>query len=204
MNTLHVSLAFAKDPAEVLVPFTNGVITMMTGNAAFPTPDVALSALTASMQALETAMAATVQGGTEATAAQSTARTALIGLLRTQALYVEMTSAGNLVTLLSSGFKQRTISGASSSLGQTAILAITNNATTQLMIKLLAIANAKAFEVQTSVDGINWVHNTTSSHATHIVLTGLTPGVKYYIRARAIGGSTGFGDWSDTMMHMAM
>jgi hypothetical protein len=204
MNTLHVSLAFAEEPAEFLVPFTNGVITMMTGATLFLTPDVSMAALTAGMTGLEAAMAATVQGGSEATEAKLMARDVLIGLLRTQALYVEKIANGNLATLLASGFVQRIAGGASSPLGQTAIKSITNNATTQLMVWLLLIVNAKAYEVQTSVDGINWLHNTTSVPASHIILSGLTPGVKYYVRARAVGGSTGFGNWSDTLIHMAM
>lgn len=42
------------------------------------------------------------------------------------------------------------------------------------------------------------------TQARRIVLTGLTPGVTYAVRVRAIGGSTGFSDWSDPISHMAM
>jgi hypothetical protein len=35
-----------------------------------------------------------------------------------------------------------------------------------------------------------------------IVLPGLTPGQIYSVQARAIGGSTGYSDWSDPVSHM--
>jgi hypothetical protein len=37
-----------------------------------------------------------------------------------------------------------------------------------------------------------------------VVLTNLTPGGTYSIQGRAIGGSTGYSDWSDPVSHMAM
>jgi len=37
-----------------------------------------------------------------------------------------------------------------------------------------------------------------------IVLKELTPGTTYNIQARAVGGSTGYSDWSDPISHMAM
>ena len=40
--------------------------------------------------------------------------------------------------------------------------------------------------------------------ARKIILTGLTPGTVYNVQARAIGGSTGYSDWSDPSSHMAM
>ena len=35
-------------------------------------------------------------------------------------------------------------------------------------------------------------------------LNGLTPGTQYQVQVRAIGGSTGYSDWSDTVSHMSM
>ncbi|HZQ47067.1 MAG TPA: fibronectin type III domain-containing protein [Verrucomicrobiae bacterium] len=65
----------------------------------------------------------------------------------------------------------------------------------------LAMPFAAAYEIQTSTDnGVTWVHAATPTK-THFQLTGLTPGQLYQIRVRAVGGSTGYGDWSDAVSH---
>jgi len=40
--------------------------------------------------------------------------------------------------------------------------------------------------------------------ARRILLKDLTPGTLYEIRVRAIGGSTGYSDWTLTTQHMCM
>jgi hypothetical protein len=40
--------------------------------------------------------------------------------------------------------------------------------------------------------------------ARNIIAHGLTPGQVYSVQARAIGGSTGYFDWSDPSSHMVM
>ena len=35
-------------------------------------------------------------------------------------------------------------------------------------------------------------------------VNGLTPGTNYTFQVRAIGGSTGYSDWSDPVSHMSM
>ena len=35
-------------------------------------------------------------------------------------------------------------------------------------------------------------------------LNGLTPGTNYTVQVRAIGGSTGYSDWSDPVSHMSL
>ena len=37
-----------------------------------------------------------------------------------------------------------------------------------------------------------------------LAINGLTPGTTYAIQVRALGGSTNYSDWSDTVQHMAM
>jgi len=35
-------------------------------------------------------------------------------------------------------------------------------------------------------------------------VNGLVPGTMYQVQVRAIGGSTGYSDWSDAVHHMCM
>ena len=44
----------------------------------------------------------------------------------------------------------------------------------------------------------------TFTQARRMVLTGLNPGQSYTVQIRAVGGSTGYSDWSDPVSHMAM
>ncbi len=74
---------------------------------------------------------------------------------------------------------------------------------------ILKVARAKSYEVQAAVVGAN---NTVSSFqaagvftkSRSMTITGLTPGTIYAIQVRALGGSTGSGDWSDAVTHMCM
>jgi hypothetical protein len=65
------------------------------------------------------------------------------------------------------------------------------------------VANAKSYEVQTK-NGGGWTPAGVFAQTRGIVLPGLTPGQNYSVQARAIGGSTGYSDWSDPVSHMVM
>ena len=49
-----------------------------------------------------------------------------------------------------------------------------------------------------------WVPGGISTKSRSIVMSGLTPGQVYSVQVRAIGGSTGYSDWSDPSSHMVM
>ena len=86
---------------------------------------------------------------------------------------------------------------ASSPLDDTAIVSLLNNGTTQALLQLLPVRNAKSYQMQISTDaGKTWVEAGISTRATRIVLPNLTPGTTYTVRARAIGGSTGASAWT--------
>jgi len=51
--------------------------------------------------------------------------------------------------------------------------------------------------------GKTWQPTGVFLQARRIVIEGLTPGTTYTFRFRALGGSTGHGDWSDPVSHMA-
>jgi hypothetical protein len=59
------------------------------------------------------------------------------------------------------------------------------------------VDNAKSYQVQTNTNGNGtWLDAGIFTQARRIVLVGLTPGAVCNIRARAIGGSTGYSEWS--------
>jgi hypothetical protein len=77
--------------------------------------------------------------------------------------------------------------------------------TTQLTVRLQPVANAHAYQVRVSANGTgnSWLPTVDSTQSRRVMLPNLTPGTTYTVQARAVGGSTGYSDWSDSVLHMA-
>ncbi|MGH7990631.1 MAG: fibronectin type III domain-containing protein, partial [Limisphaerales bacterium] len=180
------------------------VIAGLTGNAAFPTPAVSPADLSAAQTAFEDAMAAKSQGGKQATADKNNKRDALVALLRQDAQYVQLNGKNDLPTLLSSGFQVNSTNTAQSPLDTPIIAQITNEMSGSLSVRVKGVANARSYEAQVKNGAGGFVPAGTFTQARHIVLPGLTPGQTYTVQVRAVGGSTGYSDWSDPVSHMAM
>jgi hypothetical protein len=204
MAIVHVSLSFAQLPDAALDEFTGKVIAGLTDNAAFPTPVVALADLTTAKTAFEDAMAAMANGGKQATATKDAARTALLNLLRQEANYVQGAANNDLATLLSSGFQAASNNKTQTQLAKPTIADILNEMSTQLVVRGKPVANAHAYEAQVKNGTGGFVPAGTFTSVRRMVLTGLTPGQTYTVQIRAVGGSTGYSDWSDPVSHMAM
>jgi hypothetical protein len=191
-------------PANDVANLADDVVDGMTGNAAFPTPPVTTPDLTTLTIALRTAITAADAGGQMQTAAKLKAYTALTSALRKDANYVEIQSNNDLETLLSSGFDVISTNRAQAPLDQPVIGEISNLATTQILLRLQSILNAKSYQVQiaTAANG-PWSEAGIYTQARRIVLLGLTPGTIYFVRVRAIGGSTGYSEWSVVVSLMA-
>jgi hypothetical protein len=110
---------------------------------------------------------------------------------------VEDTVGDDLEMLLATGYLPASTNHSSSPLDDTSIVSLLNNGTTQALLRLEAVVNAKSYQTQVSPDGgktcADW---TVSSQARRIVLTNLVPGTTYLVRARAIGGATGASNWT--------
>jgi hypothetical protein len=204
MSNYRVSLSFAQLSDAELGAFTENVIASLTGNAAYPTPIVAIPALTTAWQAFTDALAATINGGPQETAAKNAAREALTALLRQEAGYVQGVASDDLSVLLSSGFSNTSTNRAQTPLDKPTVLEVLNEMSTQLVARLKPVANARAYEMQIRNGTGGFVSAGIFTKARRVVLTNLTPGGTYTIQGRAIGGSTGYSDWSDPVSHMAM
>jgi len=98
---------------------------------------------------------------------------------------------------LSSGFYAASTNHAQAPFDQPVIVDIENLATTQLLLRLNPVLNAKSYQAQTNTNGNGtWQEAGVYTQSRRIVLTGLTPGTTHNVRVRAIGGSTGYSDWS--------
>lgn len=192
-----VSLEFATYNDADLDEFGGNVATSLTGNVSFPTPPVTPVNLAALASTFHNAIQAALMGGQQLTAAKNVARDALVDSLRKNAYYVQTIASEDLDVLLTSGYFAASTNRASSPLDQPAILELSNLATTQLLLRLTPITNARNYQVQVSVSGnSSWQDVGIFPQARRIVLPNLTPGTTYTVRARAIGGSTGYSPWS--------
>ena len=201
--TVKASLAFASYTDLELDSFTESVITRMTDNAHFPTPPVPLTGLQEAADTFQAALAAMPNGGKQATAFKNQVRAALLGLLRQQAIYVQVASADNLPVLLSSGFEATKTNRGQSPLATPTILEIRNEVSTELVVRATPLANAKTYEAQVKVGAGEWKTAALGTRARRLVLQNLVPGTLYSVQVRGIGGSTGFSAWSDPVTHMA-
>lgn len=190
-----------------MADFATGVHDGLVANAAtFTTPPVTPAALATATGAFSSALAAANKGSVSQTAAKDAAHDVLVNLLRQLAIYVEGKANGDANIIRLAGFEAVTASGrgSQSPLDKPGILTIANEASTQLLLRASAIANARAYEVQMQIAGGAWTAAGMFTQARRIVIPGLTPGTTYTFRVRAIGGSTGYSDWSDPVSHMAM
>jgi hypothetical protein len=202
-NTPKVSLAFATYPDNDLDVFSGNNVICLTGNAAFPDLTVKPADLGVLQVNFHTSLLASVTGGSQEKALKNEARAALISAMRLNAAYVQGRPGLTLSMLLSSGYLANSTNHSQSELA-TPTLTIDNGNTTQLIAHLTPVANAHSYLVQAMTPDGNVVASIVSTQARNIVVPGLTPGVVYTLQGQAVGGSTGFSDWSDPVSHMCM
>jgi hypothetical protein len=74
----------------------------------------------------------------------------------------------------------------------------------QLVLRATPVDNAKVYQVRLTVGTNAPIDGGVFTQARRIVQPNLMPGTTYSVEVRAIGGSTGYSDWSDPVSHMAM
>jgi len=196
MQNYRVSLKFLELSDSALDEFAANNVVCLTGNAMFPDLPIAPAPLGNLRVTFHNALIACADGGTQLTALKDEARVALETGLRQNAAYVQSIAGQNLANLLSSGFKAASNNRTSAPLTAPVILNVNNQSSTQLMIDLRRSANAAAYQLKlTTPQGVA-LPTIESTRARKIVATGLIPGTIYTVLARAIGGSTGYSDWS--------
>jgi len=160
--------------------------------------------LHAKAEALTVAMAACQDGSRQDTEHKNLLRADLIHALDVLADYVDLIAQGDREKLLASGFDVVTPARKTLlPLGPTAILDVTNVASTKLFLTLLVASGAWAYEVQVSIEPGVWVHNNTFTDPHDVVLENLVPGVLYAIRARVLGSRNRRGEWCEPVSHRA-
>ena len=202
-TNLRVSHRYARLKDTSFNIFGSSVILAMTNNPAFTNPLVPLATLSALQTDYAQKLVANLTGGTVATAAKNQARAALTDGLRRQGIYVQGV-ATDLAVLLSSGYSSVSQNRSQTELVKPWILKVLNNGTGQLTLRVTPIANARNYQVQLQVGGGEWQEAGIFPQARRMVLANLTPGTIYNIRVRALGGSTGYSEWSPVTSRMSL
>jgi hypothetical protein len=192
--------------SRVFTTYSNGDVadaadlheSKMEGNPVFPAPPFKPADITTQNQTLRDKMIAAT-GDPQDTAAVNTAREVVLDSMRANASYVETLASQSLENILSAGFIAASTNHAQSPLDQPVILELSNLQPTQLLLRLTTIVNARAFQVQTSVDGgKTWQEAGIYTQARRIVLEDMVSATTVIVRARAVGGSTGYSPWCNS------
>ena len=79
--------------------------------------------------------------------------------------------------------------------------------TTQLVVKVSPFVRAKCYEVRSAALGAGgmpspWQNAGLFPNSRSMTINNLAPGTTYSFQVRAVGGSSGYTDWSDPVAHM--
>ena len=205
----HVRIAdrLTTQSAEQLVATAATIITGLTGNAAFPSLPVDLKTVQAAVDDLNSAIVAQAHGGPAATAEKHHKKDALIALLRQLKHYVEDHCGNDVAVVLTSGFQPAVINRTRVPLDNPAILAVDLGNSGELVLKVTPIARVKCYEVRFAANGAgavpgNWQTAGLFTNSRSITVGNLTPGTAYTVQVRAVGGSTGYSEWSNPVSRM--
>ena len=175
-------------------------------------PPVDQATFQAAIDDLNAAMIAVTQsgGGTTMITVKNAKRKVLDNDLRKLAHFVQLNCNEDQQIVAKTGFQSRLAPVRSNAqLDKASIVSIDTLHTRQLSVTAGKVLRAKLYEVGVAVVGANTTVGPfqsagffTKSRA--MAVTGLTPGTTYAVQVRALGGTTGSGDWSDPVAHMCM
>jgi len=175
----------------------------------FPTPPVDQPTLQTGLTEFTASIAATLQGGPQATNQKNKKKHELVALLRKLGLYVQANCNEDVAILTSSGFQAASTTRIRGPLGKAAISAVENGATTQLLVTADPIARAAAWQLEVATVAAGgalgeWKLAGIFTKSRKMTVSGLTPGATYAFRVRAVGVTTGYSDFSDPVTHMSL
>ena len=209
MAELRVKLGFTNVTDSGVIDAGRAVVKGLDGNKDFPNPPVSVADLRVAVEDFKQAVALRSMGGKLATAQKNAKRKTLVKLLRLEGLYVEANCDDDEAKLTSTGFTAKSQSRTRTPCPKAVIKRVDNGHSTQLIVRVRAITNAQVYELRHALIGPDgsqgpWIENEKYSNSRAMPVEGLKPGSIYIFQVRAIGGSTRYGDWSDTVSHMSM
>jgi hypothetical protein len=193
----HRSIASLKlpKPVSLLITYAQGIVTSMTGNPSFPSPNPPLATVSSAILDLGTAETAALKRAKGAATLRNEKRTVLIGLLEQVRAYVQSVSDLSLENgasiIQSAGLavrKSPTRAAPSFHAKQGAVSG-------EAKVVAPSAGHRSSYEWEYSTDGgKTWIAMPPTIQA-KTTLDGLTPGSTVQFRYRAVT-KAGAGDWS--------
>ncbi|MEO5913974.1 MAG: hypothetical protein ABIS50_07050 [Luteolibacter sp.] len=208
LEKLRISIAYGRGTDPSLAAFAGVILASLYSIPALANPPVPAVVLEAGTVAFNSSITACADGGPATTAEKNNRRAELVTMLDRLAYFVLGACGNDLALLLSSGFQNVSTNRAQSQLPKPNVIRIDNGLTGQSLVTVQAVPNARCFELQYAIVDANgvrgeWLTRPLSTSSRNIPVDDLTPGVLVAFQARAVGGLTGYSDWSDVVTHRA-
>jgi hypothetical protein len=163
----------------------NSVITALTGNTHFTTPQPTIAALQTAVDAYTASLAKAKYGSREDKAQKNADKETLIGLLRDECDYINMVAKGDEVALATCGLplskdRQPKVLG-------TPEAKVEQAGSGKLVLSTPAVSGAVAYKHQYTADENAAIWQEVSTSKANCTIEGLTPGTVYSLRIVAIG-----------------
>jgi len=199
-----IKLGLSRMTPDEILSLANQIVTAMTGNANFPTPNPTLASVStalATATAKVAAQKAAVQAAKQATDERDAAIAALVMLITSLGDHVSNVSQGNRVKIESAGMGVKASAAPIGPLPQVQNLSITaGDAEGRLDLQWDPVRGTKNYQVQMGTDPnlpASW-KLVDSCSGSKFSLTGLTSGQKLWFRVKARAPkAVNDGAWSD-------
>jgi hypothetical protein len=185
------------------------IITSMTGNPNFPTPNPPLATITTALNDAETASNAAQSARQDAkakTVIQNNKDDFATGLMNQLAAYVESTAGDDESIIRSAGMDTKAVGSAPTSNPDAPdnLSATAGDREGEIDLSWEAVSGAKSYVIEQSADpptDTSWGHASVSTRSSQ-TLDGLKSGTRYWFRVAAVNG-VGQSGWSDPAMKIA-
>jgi hypothetical protein len=188
MKTPKVHLFFSRFADANFLQKALYIISCMTGNVHFPTPEPPIADVQAASDAYAAALNAAADLSRQAVANKDAARKALEAILATLGRYVMFVANGDENILISSGFTV-TKTPQPVVLDPPGNVTLSNGINPGELVSQVSSQNAKSFIHQITdtlpVDDTIWINHTVST--AKYTFSGLIPGKQYWVRVAALG-----------------
>ncbi|HEX3228028.1 MAG TPA: fibronectin type III domain-containing protein [Pyrinomonadaceae bacterium] len=185
------------------------IITAMTGNPNFPSPNPTLNAINTAIDEVEEAFHASQTARQEAktkTSVLSDKDDVLSGLMVQLAAHVESVAGSDEAKIRSAGMDTKATASAPTEITEPPanLSATAGDRDGEIDLAWEAISGAKSYVLERSPDpatAASWTHAGVSTKSSHTI-NGLTSGTRYWFRVAAVNG-IGQSGWSDPAVKIA-
>jgi hypothetical protein len=204
MKKVKVKLDFSPMSTVVMIDFGSNIVLCLGANPIFPTPDVLVTELNASLTVLKNKHTLALTGSIEGKEGVVIARKAFEKLLKLEALYVDRIADGNEEMIASSGFhhSKRPVSA-----NRPEFRVLSGNAEGSIVLIRKAVKGAATYVWQRAAnplpqDESQWIQTGISKQA-KCVIDNLEVGTKYWFRVAAVT-KNGIMPWCEPIMKMVV